>query len=307
VSTLRVAIGLAVAIDALAGCGRLGYDRVVTSQSESDGGSRADAGAPVPLDADVDVAAIEPATDGSAPDLAPAQVDAAPSPEVAADVARDVVADVARDVVADVAGDVAGDVVADLALDVTGIDVGPACVSFPSADLIADFEDGLLRTNRVGTRGGPSFTVVQPSYGTITNVVMAFCGQRVMQVQPIGSPPSVLVQAHFLLTPPGGPTPFLDARAFKGIAVVLRASAPVTIRLKLPTDETLATGSNDHFRVSVDVGTGWSHSAHLWGAFRQAGTGPPVSFDVGELFAVEISADLPPGERLWIDTISFTR
>ena len=77
--------------------------------------------------------------------------------------------------------------------------------------------------------------------------------------------------------------------------------------MKLPDHDT-TSGGNDHFRVSLNVGTEWDQASVTWGAFTQAGTATQFpSFDVSTLYAVEISASLPPGASLWVDNVAFLR
>jgi hypothetical protein len=151
--------------------------------------------------------------------------------------------------------------------------------------------------------------MVDATLGTIANVALPFCGQRAMQMQPIGSPPaSPLVQAHFMPTNPDPPPELFDARGYRGISLALRASTPIAVRLKLPNGDTISGGGDDHFRVALNVGTSWEQVAMAWGAFRQGGSGTQYpSFDVSKLYALEISASLPAGATLWIDNIAFIR
>ena len=293
-TAVRLIAALSLCLGAVAGCGRVGYDPALASQPSLEGGNprdgsvspdaTADQPRPAP-EASPEPSAVEPTSDGPPPvdtspriDTASPPIDTALPPDAAPDVVE------------------------------TDSAMSP-CVLAAPADVIADFEDGTLRTNRVGTRGGPTFHMVDDAHGTIANVALPFCGQRAMQMQPIGSPPaSPLVQAHFMPTIPGPPDELFDARGYRGISLALRASTPIAVRLKLPNADTISNGGDDHFRVALNVGTSWDQVAIAWGAFRQGGSGTQYpSFDVSTLYALEISASLPAGATLWIDNIAFVR
>jgi hypothetical protein len=294
-TTVRLIAALSLCLGAAAGCGRVGYDPALARQPSLEGGDprdgsvssdgTADQPRPAP-EASADASAVEPASDGPPPvDTAPPPIDTVPPPIDTA-------------------------LPPDAAPDLVETDAAMlSCVLAGPADVIADFEDGSLRTNRVGTRGGPSFHMVDATLGTIANVALPFCGQRAMQMQPIGSTPaSPLVQAHFMPADPDPSAELFDARGYQGIWLALRASSPVAIRLKLPNRDTIRDGGDDHFRVVLNVGTSWEQVAMAWGAFRQSGSGTQYpSFDVSKLYAVEISASLPAGATLWIDNIAFVR
>jgi hypothetical protein len=181
------------------------------------------------------------------------------------------------------------------------------CISFPASDMIADFESGTLNINRVGARGGRPFRMVTPEHGTLANVVTSFCGQRAMQMQPIGTPPQApLAQGPLMPNAANVDDELYDARAYRGIVIALRASTPVNVRLKLPNHDTTSAGNN-HFLVSFTVGAEWTQASFTWSVFRQAGTAQFPWFDVSTLYAVEISASLPPGASLWVDNVAFLR
>jgi hypothetical protein len=299
-TAVRLIAALSLCLGAVAGCGRLGYDPALASQpvegtNPRDGSVSADGTADQPRpapEASPDASAVEPASDGPPPvDTAPPPVDTSPPVDTAPPpIDTALPPDAAPDVV----------------------ETDPAmspCVPAGPADVIADFEDGTLRTNRVGTRGGPTFHMVDVTLGTIANVALPFCGQRAMQMQPIGSPPaSPLVQAHFMPANPDPPAELFDARGYRGISLALRASTPIAVRLKLPNGDTISNGGDDHFRVALNVGINWIQASMAWGAFRQSGSGTQYpSFDVSKLYALEISASLPAGATLWIDNIAFVR
>lgn len=293
---------LAVHVVGAAGCGRFGYDPVIGSAYETGDGS--DGSADREGGRDADPPRPEPAWDAplaeAAPDVPPADraptVDSPSLPDVALppDVAP-APPDAAppRDSAPDVA------------------DTGPpmsACASYPATDMIADFENGTLATNRVGVRGGPPFHMVSPELGTLANVATSFCGQRAMQLQPIGTPSrSPLVQGHLMPDRANPDEELYDARAYRGIAIALRASTPIAVRLKLPNNDTTSAG-NDHFQVSLNVGTEWTQVSMIWTTFKQLGVATQFpTFDVSTLYAVEISASLPAGASLWVDQIAFVR
>jgi hypothetical protein len=291
---------LATIAGVVAGCGRVGYDPAIRSQYETGGGP--DGSADREGGRDVDPLRPEPAWDAplaeAAPDLPPADraptVDSTSLPDaMPPDVAPPLDAALPRDSAPDVA------------------DTGPpmqVCQSFPANDMIADFEGGTLATNRVGARGGSPFHMVDPTRGTLANVVLPFCGQRAMHLQSSGSPGgSPLVQGHLMPDRANPDEELYDARAYRGIALALRASTPISVRLKLPNGDTTGAG-NDHFQVVLNVGTEWSQFSNIWAAFKQVGSATQFpSLDVRTLYAVEISASLPAGASLWVDNIAFVR
>jgi hypothetical protein len=290
----------------VAGCGRVGYDPVVHSRPETVDSADRDGRGDSNVDRDPEAPRLEPGPDAAAADapvvdasVADASVDTQPPDAAPADVAGVDTKPPAIDVAppADSARDVAD----------TG-PAAPACLSFPAADMIADFENGTLNTNRVGARGGSPFHMVAPELGTLANVAMSFCGQRAMQLQPIGTPSRApLAQGHLMPDRANPDEELFDARAYRGIAIALRASTPIAVRLKLPNNDTTSAG-NDHFQVSLNVGTEWNQVTIVWTAFKQLGVATQFpTFDVSTLYAVEISASLPPGASLWVDQIAFVR
>jgi hypothetical protein len=294
---------LAVLLGLLAGCGRVGYEPTITPRPETEAGDalhlpdRRDAGPddtgalPGPgLDA-----AVAPVGDGSGPtdqrvaDMA-SPADAAPSP---ADTASSPIDSASP---------------ADRPPDTADTASMPgACVPSAPADMIADFEAGDLKLNRVGGRGGMTFHVVNTTSGTAANVALIHCGQRAMLLQSTGgTTKAVLAQGQLVYSVDGVPDLY-DARAYRGISVVLRASRAIDVRLKLPNGDTTA-GGNDHFQLAFVAGTGWQQLSATWSAFHQLGTATQFpSLDVSTLYAVEISATLPAGVSLWVDEIAFTR
>jgi hypothetical protein len=260
-----------------AGCGRVGYEalQAVSPVPEVDAGG--ETALPSPPDA------ASPVDEAPAPVDTAAPADSGPTPTPAPDMA--------------------------LPIDAAA-DAPAACTLAPAADLIADFEAGTLNTNRVGSRGGPAFHMVDPTVGTVANVALSFCGQRVMQLQPIGTPGrAALVQAFLMPPDASGNAQWFDARVYRGVALNIRSSAPTAVRLKMPNRDTFS-GGNDHFQVSITVGTGTSGVSFAWGAFKQTMAGSSTqfpTFDVSRLGAVEISASLPAGASLWVDEIAFVR
>jgi hypothetical protein len=281
------ALALATIVGVVAGCGRVGYDPAIHSRQE------VDSEAPRP----------EPAPDVPSPD--------APTPDAGPPDASAVDATSPAD--AALPGDMAPPPV-DAAVPVDSprdvADSGAAmspCLSFPASDMIADFENGNLNINRVGVRGGRPFRMVAPEYGTLANVATSFCGQRAMQMQPIGTPAQApLAQGPLMPNAANVDDELYDARAYRGIVIALRASTPTNVRLKLPNHDTISSGNN-HFQVSLTVGTEWDQVSLAWSGFKQAGTAQFPSFDVSTLYAVEISASLPPGASLWVDNVAFLR
>ena len=288
------------------GCGRLGYEVLRPDGAGGDGGTVApdaavtrppDPGtdAQPPIDGPLPVVDGPPSADSGAPpadsaglatDSAAPPVDGSASPNDAAPV---------RDLRPP------GDTVPDMP-------AASSCTFAASSDMIADFESGTLSTNRVSGRGGPSFHLVDDAAGTLTNVAVANCGRRAMQVLATSSR-APLVQASLMYQDAGGSSQSFDARVYRGISISLRASTPVAVRLKLSNADTLS-GGNDHFQVPITVGTSFTGVSVVWSAFKQtmAGTSTQYpSFDVSRLYAVEISASLPAGATLWVDEIAFGR
>ena len=293
-----VAAAFVLACWLVAGCGRLGYDAVVTA-----GGSDADTpelDAPLPeLPGDAaDDRLAEPPRDAAPADLDTATPDAAVEARPPVDVAP-----VPPDLAPDRAPDRAP--VAD-----APVDNQPACEqAVPRADIIFDLEDGAPYTNRVGERGDTVIHLIDPTPATLSVVTLARCqNQRALRVDGAGpGTKAVLVQARLMLSQ-NGETQWYDARAYRGIRVSARASEPLALRVKVPNWETVANGNDHFFGTVIPPSTGWETFILSFTSMRQAGIGEAFPrLDTSVLFAIEFSANIPAGASLWLDDVAFVR
>ena len=291
----------------LAGCGRLGYEVLRSDGAAGDADTLASPDAAIirPTDAGTDAL---PAIDGPLPAM-----DGGPTADSGTPPADTGLPPADTAIPPADSGPPPGDTapVPDTAPPIDIVPEMPAatsCTLAAPSDMIADFEGGTLSTNRVSGRGGPSFHLVDTTAGTLTNVAMMNCGRRVMQVIAM-SPTAPLVQGSLMYQDVNGNRQWVDARIYRGMSISLRASTPMTVRLKLPNEDTLSAGY-DHFQVPITVGTSFTGVFLGWNAFKQTMAGTSTQFprfDVSRLVAIEISASLPAGATLWVDEIAFWR
>ena len=137
-----------------------------------------------------------------------------------------------------------------------------SCLEQPDPlDLIADFEAGRAVTVRVGARGGPTFELVRSGAGTIAvspPLPTPLCGSfRFMTLQGTDIPAdrNGHIQAQFVGSVAGQPTPMLDAREYRGVRLSLRAAQAMPVTLVLPDRNTTNSPTRplDHFRIVLNA------------------------------------------------------
>jgi hypothetical protein len=202
--------------------------------------------------------------------------------------------------------------------DAAAPDAASACLPAPAADeWVATFETDQSATTAVAGRGGTPWVIIPADAGATLAVVpipercgsrraLRFSGSGFVSRQP-------LAQALFLSAAATG-IRFLDARAYSGLRLSVRASAVGRITLKVPDRNTTRPGGvcqscNDHFAADLAVTTEWKTFTILWSSLAQAGTGDRFgTLDTAALFGLELFPAPTDGAfELWIDDVSFVR
>jgi hypothetical protein len=302
---------LALAIVLIAGCGRIGYEPVALVL-DRDGGVE-DAGGLDRAPAD------RSAADGPAGDL-PVEPDAAPADLPVADLGADQrLPDVPDALVADLRPDTSVDLPPpppDMApaAGPTGVNGTATCFDYPARrDLIADFEDMTLALTSVDGRGGNTFHLVLTGAGELSVAAtvpqLGACGSSYfMLLRGVAIPAgrNGHIQALFVSGPTGTDRAY-DSRAFSGVRLILKASRPMSVSLKITDANTIADAPYDHFSISLNVTTGWRTYVIPFSSLRQSGVGTrQPALDLARLVGVELQTT----ERdfdLSVDTIAFTR
>jgi hypothetical protein len=122
-----------------------------------------------------------------------------------------------------------------------------------------------------------------------------------------------ILQALFV--PPGSTWIPFDASAFRGVRFSVRATTPLSVRLKVPDRNTAAAGKvctncNDHFGAALNVGTSFTTFTLPFSMLTQGGYAGADKFPaikISELYGFELAIPANTTYELWLDDVSFFR
>jgi hypothetical protein len=106
----------------------------------------------------------------------------------------------------------------------------------------------------------------------------------------------------------------VNLSAFSGVRFSLRASAPISVRLKVPDRQAYQGGGlcakcDDDFGAELAVGTAWREYVVPFASMRQEGWGSPLfmAIDGKQIYGLELLVRQNVSFDLWIDGVTLTR